>query len=156
MPKMLNYRYIMTGTLLTYSLFFFLIARNQEKTKLSVSLSRRISRMTGRIMSIPLPPYFRAMMYRAFGRVYGVNFDEIKVDDINKFSNFNQFFTREIKDEARVIDAPQDPQTLASPCDGKVLSFGTVDAETYTMECIKGNAYRVDEFLFGFKTKMDD
>jgi phosphatidylserine decarboxylase len=40
-------------------------------------------------------------MYLGFGKVYGVNFDEIKVDDINQFRTFNQFFTREIKDNAR-------------------------------------------------------
>lgn len=90
-------------------------------------------------------------MYKAFGAVYGVNFDEIKVDDLNKFRTFNQFFTREIKDEARPIDEPHDTKILASPCDGRVLSFGTVDTDNFTMECIKSNAYRVDEFLFGYK-----
>jgi len=37
----------------------------------------------------PLPPYFRAHLYKAFGKLYGVNFDEIKVDDLNKFRTFN-------------------------------------------------------------------
>jgi hypothetical protein len=31
----------------------------------------------------PLPPYIRKYMYLSFGKVYGVNFDEIKVEDIN-------------------------------------------------------------------------
>lgn len=65
--------------------------------------------MTGRVMNMPLPTYFRMMFYKAFGKVYGVAFDEIKEPDINNFRTFNQFFTREIKDNARVIDAPQDP-----------------------------------------------
>ena len=42
-------------------------------------------------------------MYLGFGKVYGVNFDEIKVNDINQFRTFNQFFTREIKDDARTV-----------------------------------------------------
>ena len=40
---------------------------------------------------------------------------------------------------------------MVAPCDGRVLSFGTVDSDMCTMDCIKGNAYRVDEFLFGYK-----
>jgi phosphatidylserine decarboxylase len=112
--------------------------------------------MTGRAASMPLPPHLRVYMYKAFGLIYGINFDEIKVDDLNKFRTFNQFFTREIKKESRPIDEPQDPQILSSPCDGKVLSFGTVNADTFTMECIKGNAYRVDEFLFGYKSKAEE
>ena len=74
----------------------------------------------------------------------------MKVDDLNKFRSFNQFFTREIKENARSVDTPEDAKTLVSPCDGKVLSYGTVDSEACTLDCIKGNAYRVDEFLFGY------
>lgn len=107
-------------------------------------------------MSTPLPPYLRGWMYRAFGWVYGVNFEEILADDINSFRTFNQFFTREIKEDARPIDSELDPETLVSPCDGKVLSFGTVDAERYTMDCIKGHSYSMDEFLFGYREKILD
>ena len=49
-----------------------------------------------------------------------------------------------------------DSATLVSPCDGKVLSIGEVDTDSTTMECIKGNAYPVDEFLFGYTTKTKD
>jgi phosphatidylserine decarboxylase len=94
-------------------------------------------------------------MYLGFGKVYGVNFDEIKVDDINSFRTFNQFFTREIKEDARTVTNENDIKTLCSPCDGKVLSFGEVDSLKTTMDCIKGHSYRVDEFLFGYKTEKD-
>jgi len=63
-------------------------------------------------------------LYKAFGSLYGINFDEIKVQDINKFRNFNQFFTRELKDGARPIENEFNPKTLCSPCDGKVLCLG--------------------------------
>ncbi len=94
-------------------------------------------------------------MYLGFGKLYGVNFDEIKVDDINSFRTFNQFFTREIKDEARTIIGEDDIKTMCSPCDGKVLSFGDVNSLKTTMDCIKGHTYRLDEFLFGYKTDRD-
>jgi phosphatidylserine decarboxylase len=94
-------------------------------------------------------------MYLAFGKLYGVNFDEIKVSDINTFRTFNQFFTREIKDGAREIVNKEDLRSLCSPCDGRVLSFGDVDSLKTTMDCIKGHSYRVDEFLFGYKVERD-
>jgi phosphatidylserine decarboxylase len=40
-------------------------------------------------MSMPLPPHLRVLIFKAFGMVYGVNFDEIKVDNLNKFRTFN-------------------------------------------------------------------
>lgn len=83
--------------------------------------------------------------------MYGVNFDEIKIDDINKFRTFNQFFTREIKDDARFIENEFYQKTLCSPCDGRILSYGTVDSLKSTIDCVKGHNYRLDEFIFGFK-----
>ena len=38
--------------------------------------------------------------------MYGVNFDEIKQEDVNKFRTFNEFFTRELKEGARTIHEP--------------------------------------------------
>lgn len=102
---------------------------------------------------MPLPPYLRKYIYLGFGKLYGVQFDDILVDDINKFRTFNQFFTRELKPDARTIDEPSDNSTMCSPCDGKILSFGTVNTLNCTIDCIKGNDYRLDEFLFGFKTE---
>ena len=64
--------------------------------------------MTGFMTNCPLPPYVRKYMYLGFGKLYGVNFDDIKVNDINQFRTFNQFFTREIKEDARTIENEQD------------------------------------------------
>lgn len=83
--------------------------------------------------------------------MYGVNFDEIKADDINKFRTFNQFFTRELKEGSRTLENEGDHGTLCSPCDGRVLSHGTVDSVNSTIDCVKGHTYRLDEFLFGAK-----
>ena len=98
----------------------------------------------------------RKYIYLGFGKLYGVNFDEIKAADLNQFRTFNQFFTREIKDDARVISNPLDENKLCSPCDGRVLSFGPVNSLTSTMDCIKGHSYRLDEFIFGYKAMESD
>jgi phosphatidylserine decarboxylase len=95
-------------------------------------------------------------MYLGFGKMYGVNFEEVKADDLNSFRTFNQFFTREIKDDARTIAHESNIKTLCSPCDGRVLSFGDVDSLKTTMDCIKGHTYRLDEFLFGYKMDRDE
>jgi phosphatidylserine decarboxylase len=41
---------------------------------------------------------------------------------------------------------------MCSPVDGKILRHGDVDNINCTIDCIKGHDYRLDEFLFGFKT----
>mmetsp|Transcript_37568 Transcript_37568/g.49436 ORF Transcript_37568/g.49436 Transcript_37568/m.49436 type:complete len:211 (-) Transcript_37568:613-1245(-) len=102
---------------------------------------------------MPLPPYLRVAIYKAFGTLYGVNFDEMRTENLNDFRTFNQFFTRELKEDARPISEPNDALSLVSPCDGKVLSYGEIDALNSTMDCIKGHTYRVDEFLFGYQSK---
>ena len=120
--------------------------------KYRVSWTRRISRFTGYATSFPLPPGLRVLAYKAFGGIYGVNYSEMKVEELNAFRNFNQFFTRELKDGVRPIDTPQDASSLVSPADGKVLSYGEVDSLAATMDCIKGHSYRLDEFLFGYQS----
>ena len=123
--------------------------------KYRVSVTRRVSRITGYMASMPLPPGLRVLIYKAFGSIYGINYDEIQVESLNSFRTFNSFFTRELKEGARVIDTPEDPSNLVSPCDGKVLSFGEVDTLASTMDCIKGQTYRVDEFLFGYQSRSE-
>lgn len=80
----------------------------------------------GYASKIPLPPYIRSGMFRMFCSSYGVNMDEIK-EDLNDFRNFNQFFTRELKDGIRPVDEPNDASSLVSPCDGKITSFGEIN-----------------------------
>ena len=153
MGRFANFKYYVSISLLAYGGYFYYIAKDSDAQRYRVSLSRRVSRFTGYVTSMPLPPGLRMGLYRAFGSVYGVKFDEMLVENLNDFRTFNQFFTRELKPSARTIDDTTNNSTLSSPCDGKVLSYGEVDTLAATMDCIKGNNYRVDEFLFGYQTK---
>ena len=110
-----------------------------------------MSQVTGFLTTMPLPPYFRGLFYRAVGSFYGMNFDEIKVKDLNQFRTWNQFFTRELEEDARIIADEADEKTLVSPCDGKIMRIGQIDSETSSIDCVKGNDYRMDEFLLGYK-----
>lgn len=49
----------------------------------------------------------------------------------------------------RKIDKPDDIYSISSPCDGRVLSFGEVNSEDSTIDCVKGRSYRLDEFMTG-------
>ena len=72
-------RKIFGATAACYMVFFYLTARKKPDMRFRVSSTRIISRMTGRLTNIPLPPYFRSGLYTAFGKLYGVNFDDILV-----------------------------------------------------------------------------
>ena len=75
---------------------------------------------------------------------------------MNDFRTWNQFFTRELNEDARTIDNPADDKTLASPYDGKIMTIGEVDSLETTFACVKGSTYRLDEFLFGYQQSAKD
>ena len=66
-------------TIGAYVLAGLLHARGEQKLKFKVSATRRISRYTGYLCGMPLPPYLRQYIYLAYGKFYGVNFDEILI-----------------------------------------------------------------------------
>lgn len=71
-----------------------------------------------------------------------INISEAK-KKIEEFTSFNDFFYRELKDGARVIDF--DENHLISPADGKILVFENLDMEKEFY--IKGDKFTLDEFF---------
>jgi phosphatidylserine decarboxylase len=57
-------------------------------------------------------------------KLYKVNMDEARQTDINHYASFNQFFTRELKHDARPIAAAAD--AIACPADGAVSQAGLI------------------------------
>jgi phosphatidylserine decarboxylase len=43
------------------------------------------------------------LIYRSFGKAYGINFEEMKHGDLAFYESFNKFFTRELKEGARIV-----------------------------------------------------
>lgn len=80
---------IFTVSISAYLLGLYLHARKEKTLKFKVALSRRMSRFTGHCCNMPLPPYLRKYVYLAFGKLYGVNFDDILINDLNDFRTFN-------------------------------------------------------------------
>ena len=84
-------------------------------------------------------------MIRWFVKKYGVNMDDAEESDIGYYQTFNEFFTRELKNNIRPL-VPGD-NTLACPCDGKISQAGPIRAGAIMQA--KGRAYSVLELLGG-------
>lgn len=89
MQRFLGFKHYVGVTILFYGAFFYMTSRDSPTMRYRVSVSRRVSRLTGYLTTMPLPPGLRALMYKAFGSVYGVKFDEIQVESLNSFRSFN-------------------------------------------------------------------
>ncbi|WP_150463688.1 archaetidylserine decarboxylase [Francisella sp. XLW-1] len=55
---------------------------------------------------------------------FKININEAKETDINKYSSFNNFFIRELKDGLRPISS--DKKVISSPADGVLSEFGNI------------------------------
>ncbi|KAL8672367.1 MAG: hypothetical protein Q9168_003163 [Polycauliona sp. 1 TL-2023] len=85
-----------------------------------------------------------------------VNFHQLDMSEvlkpIDQFKNFNQFFYRELKPDARPCSAPDDPRIIVSPADCRSVVFNTMDDATtiwvkgrdFTIERLLGDAYPED------------
>jgi len=107
-----------------------------------------MSQWAGFVCSLYIPKPFRSLIYGTFGNVYGVKFHEMG-QPIDSFPSFNQFFTRALKKDARMIEDEGDITSLCSPCDGTVLSISEIDSANFTFECVKGLDYSLEEFMLG-------
>jgi phosphatidylserine decarboxylase len=63
---------------------------------------------------------FSKYMIKSFVQYHDINLEEAQ-KSITQFSSFNDFFTRSLKKDARMID--NDPHVLISPADGRILVF---------------------------------
>jgi hypothetical protein len=69
---------------------------------------RSISRLWGRFNGIELPVFMRVPGYKLYSWIFGCRLDELKEPDLTKYRNLAEFFSRELKDGARVIDSSAD------------------------------------------------
>ena len=74
---------------------------------------------------------------------YGVNMAEALEQNIDNFSSFNQFFTRNLKSEVRPITTEKN--AIASPADGVVSQCGPITREKIIQA--KGMTFTIHELL---------
>ena len=78
-----------------------------------------------------------------FAKAFDVDLEEVKLEVPADFATFNDFFIRELKDDAREID--DDDDAIISPVDGTVSVAGTIRGNTIFQA--KGIDYTLDDLL---------
>lgn len=86
-----------------------------------------------------------------FIRRYGVNMQEAEQADINAYENFNAFFTRSLRADARPI--VPGTATLVAPVDGLVSEAGAVHNDSIIQA--KGQSYSVGQLLASDQSLAD-
>ena len=114
-----------------------------------------LSRLVYACMRIRLAPVKNTQIV-LIGSMAGVDWSEVKKENISDFVTFNDFFTRELVDGARPIDA--DPQSIVSPSDGRISQCGRVTNDRilqakgrhYSVRSLLANDPASAEFINGF------
>jgi phosphatidylserine decarboxylase len=78
-----------------------------------------------------------------FVRLYKVDVDDVKLEVPGDFATFNEFFVRELEDDARPVDA--EANAIVSPVDGTVSSAGLIRGDSIFQA--KGIDYSLDDLL---------
>jgi len=87
--------------------------------------------------------WFLKLILPLFIRQFKVNMKEAKNSDWRSYSSFNNFFTRELKEDAREISS--DEKSITSPVDGAVSQLGKINADLIFQA--KGHAYSLTQLL---------
>ena len=101
-----------------------------------------LSRLVYCFMRIRLLP-IRVTQIAVIGSIVGVDWEEPKRAEISEYENFNDFFTRELKDGARPIDP--DPRSFVSPSDGTISQCGRITNNLILQA--KGHHYSIRSLL---------
>ena len=80
-----------------------------------------------------------------FAKKYNVDMSEAKKENFSDYESFNQFFIRELKDDARKIN--ENPTALCLPADGRVSQIGHIDDERLLQA--KGHFFSISDLLAG-------
>lgn len=81
-------------------------------------------------------------LIKDFIRRYQVSLLDTEKNSIEQFIHFNDFFTRQLKKEARPIASGS---SIVSPCDGTISQIGHIAKKTLVQA--KGHTYRLDKLL---------
>jgi phosphatidylserine decarboxylase len=87
--------------------------------------------------------WLRRPLTRWFAKAYDIDLTEAANADLESYATFNEFFTRELKPNARPIAGG--PSTLISPADGVLTEHGAIEGGHLYQA--KGSAYTLAELL---------
>ena len=103
---------------------------------------QQLSKVAGRLAA-SRHPYVKRAFIRSFAKAYHVSLDEYERQSFNAYESFNDFFTRELKEDARPIDTTADG--IVSPADGVISQLGQI--EDHKLLQAKGRYYDVGQLL---------
>jgi phosphatidylserine decarboxylase len=79
-----------------------------------------------------------------FIKQYKIPTDELLITDLSGYKNFNEFFYRKLRPDARIPEEPENPLRITSPADCRSVVFETVDVTKYW---IKGKEFTVGTLI---------
>ena len=103
-----------------------------------------VSRLVG-YMARSEVPFVKNNFIKVFLNRFDINMSEAAQEDPYAYDNFNAFFTRALKDDARPIDS--DPHSIVSPADGAISQLGPILGSDVLQA--KGRHYSLYELLGG-------
>lgn len=78
-----------------------------------------------------------------------INFHQLDMSEVllpvEKFNNFNEFFYRQLKPDARPCSAPDEPGIVVSPADCRSVVFDRIDEATGIW--VKGREFSIERLL---------
>ena len=82
--------------------------------------------------------FVKNLLINLFKNHYKISLEEFARKNVDVYSSFNDFFTREFEEGVRPID--QTENTIVSPVDGKVMEFGRVsDGKLFQLKNMEYN-----------------
>ena len=103
---------------------------------------QKISKVAGRLAA-SRHPWVKRTFIRSFAKAYDVSLDEYERQSLNAYESFNDFFTRELQDDARAIDTTVNG--IVSPADGMISQLGQM--HDHKLLQAKGRDYDIGQLL---------
>jgi len=103
---------------------------------------QQLSKVAGRLAA-SRHPYVKRTFIRSFAKAYNISLDEYERQSLNAYESFNDFFTRELKEDARIIDTTDNG--IVSPADGIISQLGQI--QDHKLLQAKGRHYDVGQLL---------
>jgi len=88
-------------------------------------------------------PAIKNGLIRGFLKLYDVHLEEVRLNVPDDFATFNDFFVRELEQDARAVDA--NPLSVVSPVDGTLSQAGIMRGDKLIQA--KGIEYTLDDLL---------
>ena len=103
-----------------------------------------LSRTAGKVADCEIQG-FKNPLINWFIKQYNVNMSEAELQSAEDFKSFNDFFTRQLKADARTID--ENPKAIISPVDGAISQLGSIQQGQIFQA--KGQSFSIVELLGG-------